>query len=982
MKVARAARVPLGVAVPVGVGAVVVLALAALADGGTLTLSLAAAAAAAALGAVIGLGAAGLMHARHGGPALGASRPVRVRTLVEAAALCLAIEALLVAWGMAESPAIHAPRWYAKGGAARTAQLVAADVLGAHGVMLVALALAILYVGPRRLARRARGVVALALALLVGTWIYTARSHDAPAPSAARSDAPPPATAPPNILLIVVEGLRADRLDARTAPTLERLASRGARFDRAYASSPERLPALATLLTGRHAHHHGLRAEAPPADALARDLDALPARLARAGYATAALADDGSVLRLLDLGFAEVDAPAPRVRDEALARQTPLLPLLTSPLGRRLFPAMRSLRETNDPRRLAGDAARRLQVLKQRPFLLTVAFSTVDAPYVAPATYAAKYMDRGYRGRFRYGQHGQDGQGPGDEADIAQIRALYDGSVRAVDDGVARLLEALADEGVADRTIVVVTSDHGERLFEHGRGQGHGGSLLGDEGLHVPLVVFDPRRAAPLRSDAIVRDVDLAPTLYALTAVAPPGDLDGRSLVPLLDRQPDEPRYAFAEGGPPTIAAADPALPLPAVLGLVSHQRMIRDDRFKLVYSPTRKRAVYALFDTLRDPAESRDLLFERLDVVDRLRPALLRWMLDDPRSSLQNDLVVPSEPLPYDLVWIDARESTPAIDALAKRGVRFTQMFPAGTPLLRGQLPIMPGASADSSRSLVVAVIGGQGWRPSQLVIVAPGKLPAGATIDARVRDVDLVPTIAELLGRDLDVPSGSRSLVAPATGHPWRENRPILTVQPGAQYLLLEEHRLVVRDGRAQLFFADDLELRRDLAKQEPDRVALLRAYLEAELANVPVAGADLGPAAPARIVHLRFVTAGRRRRVTGFLSVPGGTTISLAPVELGGDAFRMSGTRAELAFTTSADVAVGFDLIVDPGPTNLTWQLFLDDQPWPEDAVFGGPYGLLARTLRGGLTSAEARATVTSPALPVVDPRRDLGVFVDRR
>lgn len=962
------------------VGAAVLLALAVVAGGGMITLPLAAAALA--LGAVIGLVAAGLQHARYGAPRGGAARGGRVRTIAEAAALCLVIEGLVIAWGMAESPAIYAPRWYASGGAARTAQLFAADVLGAHGVILVALALALAYVGPRRLVPRARAAVAVAIALLVGSWIYAARSREAPtsasaASAPARGDAPAPAGLPPNILLVVVEGMRADRLDARTAPALDRLASRGARFDRAYASTPERLPALATLLTGRHAHHHGLRSEDPPADALARDLDALPARLARAGYATAALGDDGSVLRRLDLGFQEVDAPAPRARDERLARQTPLLPLLTSSIGLRLFPAMRSLRETSDPRRLAAEAARRLQVLKQRPFLLTVAFSTTLAPYVAPAGYAAKYMDRGYRGRFRYAQQGE---APADAADAAQIRALHDASVRAVDDGVALLLAALADEGVAERTLVVVTSGHGERLFENGRGQGHGGSLLGDESLHVPLVVFDPRRAAPLRSDAIVRDVDLAATLYELAAVAPPSDLDGRSLVPLLDRQPDEARYAFAEGGPPAAGAEDPALPLPAVLGLMSHPRMIRDQRFKLVYAPTRKRAVYALFDTVADPAEIRDLLFERLEVVDRLRPALLRWMLSDPRSRLQDDLVVPSEPLAYDLVWITARESTPAIDALAKRGVRFTQMFPAGLPLPRAQLPIAPGASADAPRALVVAVIGGEGWKPSQLVIVAPGRLPAGITVDARVRDVDLVPTLSELLGRDLDAPPGSRSLVGPATGSPWRENRPILTVHAGAQYLLLEEHRLVVQGGRAQLYLATDLELRHDLAKQDPDRVGLLRAYLEAELANVPVAGSDIAPAPP-RIVHLRFVTAGRARRVTGFLTAASGT-LSLAPIELGGDAFKISGTRAELAFTTSPEVAVGFDLIVDPPATNIAWQLFLDDHPWPDDAFFAGPYGLLARSLRTGLTTPAARATITSPTSPTLDPHRDLGIFIDRQ
>lgn len=937
---------------PIAIGAAVVLGLAVVA-GGAITLRLAVAAVV--LGAAIGLVAAGLIHARYGGRARGGA----ARNLLETVALCLAIEGVVVAWGMATTPALYAARWYAKGGLARTAQLLASDTLGAHGVILVAIALALLYVGPRRRVGRARWAVVGALALLVGSWIHAGRTSDAPlAPVTAAAGA-----TKPNVLLVIVEGLRAEGLDPRTAPTLVRLAARGARFDGAYASTPERLPGLATLLTGRYAHHHGLRSEEPPPDALARDLDALPTRFARDGYATAALGDDGAVLRRLDLGFAEVAAPGRDSRDEALARQTPLLPLLATSVGRRFFPAMSGLREARDPRLLADDAARRMHVLKQRPFLLTVTFSTALAPYVAPATYAAKYTDRSYRGRFRYLQ---SAGAPADEADGAQIRALHDGAVRAVDDGVARLLEALADEEIGASTIVVVTAEPGH-------------TLLGDESLHVPLVVFDPRRGAPIRSDAIVRDVDLAASLYALTSVALPSDLDGRSLVPLLEGKPDQPRLAFSESAPANDPPRAVALPLPAALGPIARHRAVRDERYELVYVPTRKGAAYALFDAVSDPARSHDLAPARPEVVDRLRPALVTWMLSDPGTRLQGDLVVPSKPLPYDLVWITAREMTPGIEALALRGVRFTEVVPSGPPVRREQLPIGEGATVDSPRALVVVSVGGEGWKPSQLVIVAPGKLPAGATITARVSDLDVVPTLSELLGLDLDPPLGSRSLVALANGARETEDRAIMTLRPGARMLVYQDRRLVLDNG-VQLYDVRDLALATDLAKREPDRVADLRARLRAALANAPVAGSREPPARP-RVVHLRFVTAGSAHRVTGFLDVPNGT-LSLEPVELGRDALKVSGSRADLAFTTSADVAVGFDLVVDPPATDVMWSFFLDDRPWLEEAVFGGPHGLLQRSLVGGLGSDAARRAITTAEPPVVDAHRDFGLFLDRK
>ncbi|HSO39481.1 MAG TPA: hypothetical protein VLT33_43435, partial [Labilithrix sp.] len=132
------------------VGAVVVLGLAATSGGLTRDLALAALAVGAALGGV----ALGLLHLRYG-----AARRDLLRELGETLALCLALEGALVAWGMAESPALYAAGWYARGGLARTIQIFASDVLGPHGVVLVAIVVAIAYVGPRRIPRSGRALV-------------------------------------------------------------------------------------------------------------------------------------------------------------------------------------------------------------------------------------------------------------------------------------------------------------------------------------------------------------------------------------------------------------------------------------------------------------------------------------------------------------------------------------------------------------------------------------------------------------------------------------------------------------------------------------------------------------------------------------------------------------------------------------------------------------------------------------------------------
>lgn len=689
-----------------------------------------------ALGIVVGL-AAELLVAIRRPPAPRGRRSI-LRGLGRSTLLVVTIHAALVLWSMADAPQLYAPRWYAQGGVARTVQVLATDWLGPHGVVACASALALAYVMPAPLARLARRALsrarrlarvalaasrakkagaALALALVASAFTAGPRSLGAayaaalvasgstPAPSTpALHPAPPPPTtpapstpapsAPPptmparspsapdgrpmNVLVLAADSLRQDRLEPRVAPNLSRLAARGTRFDRAYVSLPRTFPSWVTILTGRHGHHHGIRSMFPTWEERAKDFDALPARFARAGYATAVVSDyAGDIFGRIDLGFGRVDTPAfdfrALIRQRALERETPLLPVLHSQLGRRLFPVMRERSDAADPMLLAEDVEQALRAVKGGPFFMTVFFSTAHFPYAAPAPYYAKYTDPSYRGRFKYHKPvGLAEEAPPTPEDVRQVRALYDGAVSAVDDAVGRVLRALERLGVADRTIVVVFADHGETLFDHGHGQGHGDHLFGDEGTHVPLVVYDPRIGGGGRREArIARDVDLAPTLYELAGVAPPADLDGRSLAPALRGAPLEPTLAYAETElwfSEEIPALPPELrmPYPGIMALteidarhgadivlrkemkpttlMARHRMARDERYKLVYVPTRAGVRYMLFDTERDPGETVDVAAALPAEVTRLRSELWAWMLRDPTMEQRDGYLVPRE--------------------------------------------------------------------------------------------------------------------------------------------------------------------------------------------------------------------------------------------------------------------------------------------------------------------------------------------------
>jgi arylsulfatase A-like enzyme len=648
-------------------------------------------AAAVVYGLVLGAIADGLVALRRRlHPALARTRTGRWFAVL---GIVVVLHAAIELWGMADDPQLYAAAWYARGGWRRTVQVFASDVLHPTGVALLVLAACAAFLaGPRSewshwrallgdlvdacRAQTQRAVAAaaagLAFALLVQAFGHL------PVASARG----PVDEARPNVLVLAADSLRADRLDPRTAPNLSALADRGTRFDRAYVSLPRTFPSWVTWLTGRHPHHHGIRSMFPRWEERARDFDALPERFGRAGWATGVVSDyAGDIFSRIDLGFDTVNVPEfdfrQLVRQHVLERETPLLPVLHSRLGRGAFPVLREMNDAADPQMLARDAVRTMRSLESRgPFFLVVFFSTAHFPYAAPSPFYGRFTDASYRGRYKYDKPvGLGAEAPADASDQKQVRALYDGAVTAIDDAAQQVLDALEADGIAKSTIVVVTGDHGETLYDHGHGQGHGDHLFGDEGTHVPLVIVDPRSSprtpphAPAREPAIVRDVDLAPTLYALTGVRPPVDLDGRSLVPALRGQPLAPALAYAETGLwftediPGLPA-ELRLPYPGIarltevdtrhadelvlqsamkpLTLVAKHRMVRDDRYKLLYLPTRTGVRWMLFDTQQDPGEERDVAADHPDVVARLKGELWAWMRLDPDMTERDGYLVP----------------------------------------------------------------------------------------------------------------------------------------------------------------------------------------------------------------------------------------------------------------------------------------------------------------------------------------------------
>ena len=354
----------------------------------------------------------------------------------------------------------------------------------------------------------------------------------------------PGASAPgPNVVIVSIDTLRADHLslygyDRETSPHLDRWAgTRGVVFRETVAPSPWTLPSHVSLFTGQDALRHGVNFLSPaPAS-----LEMLAERLHARGYRTVALTDGGYMHPRFGLsqGFDayRFEYPASSRRErlpEAMDRLLEWLGVLA-----------------------AGD----------EPFLLFFHTYAVHEPYFAREPYFERFggeapappgsplraetreramqRDEGFRGRRGFVLF--DAAGREQRArteDLARIGALYDSGIAYVDAQLPRLLEALDEPGLASRTLVVITSDHGEALGDHDFG-GHG--HLYDDTLLVPLVIAGPGLRGGRQVKTPVRLVDVAPTLLELLQLPVGAELDGASLVPLLDGdEAGSPRDAFA----------------------------------------------------------------------------------------------------------------------------------------------------------------------------------------------------------------------------------------------------------------------------------------------------------------------------------------------------------------------------------------------------------------------------------------------------
>ncbi len=415
----------------------------------------------------------------------------------------------------------------------------------------------------------------------------------------------------PNVVLIVVDSLRADALgghgsDPSVSPTIDRLAAEGVRFERAVAPASWNLPSVSSLVTSTPPWVHGQGAPASGAG----EIVTLAETFADAGYRTGAFTE--VAWPLLQRGFETFQNTA--------------------------FKHTFGDPETNSAARTLEAALAWARQDDSKPFFLLVHTYEVHSYFLGKPRHheAARGARPGYDGLFREWAVRDLSQPAGpqvieallqaSEDDLDYVRGLYRAAVAEVDGEVGRFVAGLDEMGLGDRTILTLTSSNGEGFRPDLKRVHHGGRLHHDL-LHVPLIVRWPGHLDPAVDRSLAATLDVAPTLLTLAGLPEEPRFAGRTL---LAR---ETSILPSFGGPRFRVPKRPKRPVVA-----------QEAAFRTLPSGERERAttpqlaLYSdwvilidsgddaeLYDLKDDPEQEKDLSDDYVDGVERLRKKVHR---------------------------------------------------------------------------------------------------------------------------------------------------------------------------------------------------------------------------------------------------------------------------------------------------------------------------------------------------------------------
>ena len=527
------------------------------------------------------------------------------------------------------------------------------------------------------------GPLAVLVALMVSSYGFvkeTPRMVEAPKPKAK----------PKNILILASDSFRADHLSCNgyfrpTTPNIDRLAAEGVNFRHCFTPIASTLESLTTMFSSQYPHTHGIVHMFPNKEMVAKanaSMPALAASLKKAGYDTAVIGDWCACgFHELPMGYDDIivsDFDNFKIyMSEVVYLHHQILPLFfDNRVGHWLFPKLRSFANYMTPDVVTGQVMERLKHRSddEKPFVIFAFYSCTHLPYKTPREYAELWGDPNYHGDHTHQLALNVDEFIGNvdigkkwerlpKEDVDQIISLYDGCARMFDDNVGKIVKALDKSNLKDNTIVLVTSDHGDDLFEPNVTFGHGLTFNGgDQNNNIPCVARIPGVGQPgTVVNKLVRSIDFVPTLLDLVGQPEDARFEGKSLGPYIRKEKKdlslawygETSYLFFRRKIPgeeplyippmdVTTTIDPEFDFHFVLKdkfqddvRRTKERCLRTERFKLVYTPGMNGPIFRLFDTVDDKHCERDVKQLYPAVYAQMRAALEKFINTHKESSI-----------------------------------------------------------------------------------------------------------------------------------------------------------------------------------------------------------------------------------------------------------------------------------------------------------------------------------------------------------
>jgi arylsulfatase A-like enzyme len=464
--------------------------------------------------------------------------------------------------------------------------------------LAAAVALLVLgFVSLRMLARRGLASPVAILGALVALVVVCRAGmalHTPAAPKPERVAAGAPGKGP-NVVLIVVDTLRADHLSCyghtNPTPVIDGLATDGTRFSHAYAQASWTRPSFGTIFTSLYPSSHRAIHKS---DALPDAVVTLAEVMQGGGYATVGFANNINVAPLFGFqqGFDQYVFLEPEFFFGATEAAAQLTVYNTLRLVRERFVSQKKWVENYyQPADVVVKHGLDWLAARdpKRPFFMFLHFMEPHDPY-----FVHPYNGEAYA---RVANPNPD------PALAGKYRDAYDGAIRFLDAELAKLFADLKAKGLYDDALIVLTADHGEEFHEHG-GWWHGTTLY-DEQIAVPLIVKAPKGGPTgVVNDAMVSSLDIAPTIIAGAGVAVPKQMVGKPL-----------GLAAGASAPRDHSFAESELEGNAL-------QAYRSGGMKVIHANAgnpRGLPEHQLFDVAKDPGEQKDLIATQTEVANKL---------------------------------------------------------------------------------------------------------------------------------------------------------------------------------------------------------------------------------------------------------------------------------------------------------------------------------------------------------------------------